>query len=147
MQFKAKKLNKKILDQPDFVPQVNEKLLTETKPFALKTDDRVGRKPLKIQEPTQFKAKDMPEYKFFRPSIIPKSPTRPEEFRLTIAPTRERESLSADHQFKARGVPDFNRLHNRMSLKPLKIKEPTFIESFNFATDGRTRATVMPTNY
>ena len=86
----------------------------------------------------------MPEYKFFNLDIVPKEPTRPSEFRLTIAPTRERESLSADHQFRARAVPDYDRIRNRMSLKPLKIKEPTFIDSFNFATDGRMRGTVVP---
>jgi len=43
-----------------------------------------------MDEPSQFKAKDVPNYKFFEPEVVPKRPTKCEEFRLTMMPPKQR---------------------------------------------------------
>lgn len=70
--FKAKSLNKKILEEADFKVVENKRNI-EMSPFNLKVDERLKNKDkskdyLEDFSKSSFKAKQMPNYKFFEPT-------------------------------------------------------------------------------
>lgn len=69
-EFKALPLNKRILQEKTFRPSAvpEEKAHTGAKPFNLKTDERSKtKKKAEEAESVNFKAREMPNYKFFEP--------------------------------------------------------------------------------
>lgn len=65
-------LNKKILQESTFKPNITE-TRTDAKPFNLKTDERSkSKKKVEEEEVVKFKAREVPNYKFFEPKKEPK---------------------------------------------------------------------------
>ena len=75
LEFKALPLNKKMLQEPTFRPSTiaEERAHTDAKPFNLKTEERSkSKRPVDEEEMVGFKAREMPNYKFFEPKKEPK---------------------------------------------------------------------------
>lgn len=75
LEFKALPLNKKMLQEPTFRPNTiaEERAPTDAKPFDLKTEERSkSKKPVEEEEAVGFKAREMPNYRFFEPKKEPK---------------------------------------------------------------------------
>jgi len=87
------------------------------------------------EQDTCFKARNMPSYKFFEPLIEERPTTKPQEFRLSVVPKRERMSISQEKRmFKAQPVPDYTRM---ASVAPVMTKKLTIAKPFQFKVDVR----------
>lgn len=112
--FKARQVDRKILQEATFKPQINNQKI-ETKPFDFQTEKRCGKMPkLQLtQSCSGFKANPMPSYKFFEidgKKSAKKNLTKSKEFKLSQSCKKKvsfEESGENHHQFKARAVPDF----------------------------------------
>lgn len=146
--FKARNLNKKILDRPADATPFKEKQLTEPAPFQFMTDERQ-----KLQVKTEdgenskpgsvvFKAKAMPKYKFFQVQHSKDSAKKLsfKEFNLATAgikrvrSTSHEAEQSEEHQFHAQPMPDFSKPKSCVKKDSITI---TKAEGFKLSTIER----------
>ena len=82
----------------------------------------------------------MPKYNFFKvKKDDPKPVTQFSEFRLHSTPTKQKKILGdLNPEFKARKMPDFQRMSIKMSLTPtLSARKLTIQKPFSLNTDAR----------
>jgi len=135
------KLNKSILAQPDFIPQKNTKLPTESEPFTFNTDKRVNRKSVRSvssNELREFKALPLPSYPLRPFPELPKhKSTEPIPFNLHTSKQETNIEKEASILFKALPMPTF---------KPPVIHKPsiktTQVMEYKFSTHKRKRSLV-----
>ena len=93
--FKARPLDKKILEVQQFKPTLDRSQKTEMSPFNLKVEERAKIRTKEIsQTVVQFKARNMPKYNFFELEDVPKPVTEFSEFKLHGTPKKARRSIS-----------------------------------------------------